>query len=337
MLNNLHFYHRTIRRNVIAFGNMFKNIQLVRYEKDTYNEIDRVTVPLTYTGKETFIKRLYSNSDLHKQIQILLPKMSFKMTDISYDPSRKISSYMSSFAAVAGSSTNVAQQYAGTPYDLTFELYLYVRNVEDGTQIIEQILPYFNPDYTLTMSFVDSMNITRDVPIVLESVQNDIENEGDSETVRIITWTLRFKMKTYFFGPVSTDKKYIKNVTANTHYEEQNYFGKVELTLSPGPGQFQLNEIVYQGYSPHDKNAVADVLAWDNVNNKLLVTHIRGAFDTNNPVKGLSNNTTRSITSIYPDKYIQVSVNVTTANPNAQLFDDFGYSTEINYEYPTNG
>ena len=205
MLSNQHFYYRTIRRNVIAMGNLFKHIQLVRYSKDTFNEIDRIIVPLTYAGKENFITRLYQNLDLKKPVQVLLPRMSFYMTDISYDPSRKISSYLSSFNKV--STTTVNQQYSGVPYDLTFELVIYVRNVEDGTQIVEQILPYFNPDHTLSMTFVDSMNLTRDVPIILENVKYDNDYAGPAEeTTRIVTWTLTFKMKTYFFGPVNTGK-----------------------------------------------------------------------------------------------------------------------------------
>ena len=196
MLSGQHFYYRTIRRNVIAMGTLFKNIQLVRYSKDTYDEIDRLNVPLTYAGKENFISKLYGDPDLKKHIQILLPRMSFEMTNIEYDPSRKLSSFLNSFNKIDGNS--VSRQYSGVPYNLEFELNIYVRNVEDGTQIVEQILPYFNPDYTLSMSFVDDMNITRDIPIILEDVKYDNSYQGPADTtVRVLIWTLIFFLVQY--------------------------------------------------------------------------------------------------------------------------------------------
>ena len=170
MLSKNHFYHRTIRKTVIAFGTIFKDIELYKYTKDSFEEISRTTVPLSYAGKEDFLTRLLGNPDLHNPTQITLPRMSFKMVGISYDPSRKLSSFSSSFHSIAGSNNTQYQQYAGTPYDLQFELYLYVRNVEDGTQIVEQILPFFNPDFCVTINDVPEMGIKRDLQITMEGI-----------------------------------------------------------------------------------------------------------------------------------------------------------------------
>jgi hypothetical protein len=122
---------------------------------------------------------------------------------------------------------------------MTFELHLYVRNVEDGTQIIEQILPYFTPDYTITMSFVDGFGeTTRDVPIILDSADYMPVYEGETDTARILTWTLSFTMKTYFYGSVSNDAKIIRKATANTYYNGTNANTSpqyVEQTVVPDP------------------------------------------------------------------------------------------------------
>lgn len=332
MLSNQHFYHRTIRRNVVSFGTIFKDIKLVRYAKDTFTEIDRITVPLAYSGKDPLIKRIIGNPNLTDPTQILLPKMSFKMVGITYDPSRKLSSFTSNFGAVAGSNGSVYQQYAGTPYDLEFELYIYVRNVEDGTQIVEQILPYFNPDYTLTMTFVDSMNIKRDVPIILESVNQDIENDGPEGTTRLIVWTLSFKMKTYFFGPITT-AKVITKATANTYLYTASGSDIIELSLNAGAGDYRQGETVFTGDDLQISDASAEVLTWDSTSRILKVTNSNGYFVANANVKGVITGTSRKISSISPVAeqlmYLRVTPDPSTANST----DDFGY-TETIYESP---
>lgn len=332
MLSNQHFYHRTIRRNVVVFGTIFKDITLVRYAKDTFDEIDRITVPLAYGYKDPLLKRILGNPSLNDPLQILLPKMSFRLVGINYDSSRKVSSFTTNYASVPGTNSSVYQQYAGTPYDLDFELYIYVRNVEDGTQIVEQILPYFNPDYTLSMSFVDDMNIVRDVPIILESVVQDIQNDGLEGTTRVIVWTLGFKMKTYFFGPVST-AKIITKATANTYLYTTSSNDIVELNVNSGTGDYRSGEVIYVGDNLQTASATAEVLSW-NANNRIIkVTNSTGMFTANANVKGIVTGTSRKISSILPVSqqmmYYSVVPNPTTANAT----DDFGY-TETIYEQP---
>jgi len=330
MLSNQHFYYRTLRRTVVAFGTLFKHIQLVRYEKDTLNEIDRITVPLTYAGKEDFITRLYGNPDLHKQIQILLPRMSFEMTNIAYDETRKTSSFNSNFSPNPNDRTSVNQQYAGVPYNIDFEVDVYVRNVEDGTQIVEQIFPYFNPDYTLSMTFVDSMDIVRDVPIILESVDYSNQYEGDtSTTVRVLIWTLRFKMKTWFFGPVNAGGKIILDAKGNINSYPGSRGNSLSLTLNPGFGDYQFGEIVYQGRFLSESTATAEVSSWDPTSNTLVITCRTGDFNLTSNVIGTITKASHRPLSIEPTSSTMVTIEVTPNPPNANLETSFGFIESI--------
>jgi hypothetical protein len=329
MLSKDHFYYRTIRRNVVAFGTIFKDIQMVYYKKDTYDETQRVNVPLSYAGKENFLTRLLGNPDLHKQTQINLPRMSFEMTDLAYDPSRKLSSFQSAQSRVSGSNTLANKQYAGVPYDLTFELNIYIRNVEDGTQIVEQILPFFNPDYTITMEFVDTMNITKNVPIILESVRYDPQYQGNEPTTRILTWTLTFKMKTWFFGPV-TQAPIIREASGYTSFYNGNLDSESTLYMNAGFGDYKLGETLYQGTSLTTATTTAKVVAWSNTSNSLAVTYTQGNFfnETANVI-GMESGASRTISTIVPESGLAVSVNTVPYPPSANLGDDFGFTTTV--------
>jgi hypothetical protein len=187
----------------------------VKYAKGTFEEFERITVPISYSGNENFAQRLLGNPDIPTAVQIKLPRMSFEMTGISYDPSRKISSFNEECATLADGSRSTVQ--SPTPYNIMFELNIYVRNMEDGTQIIEQILPYFNPDYTLAMTYVDEMNLVKNTPIILDEITHSNGFEGDRETVRYVNWRLTFTMKTYMYGPVNDSRSIIRQVNANTY------------------------------------------------------------------------------------------------------------------------
>lgn len=333
MLSNQHFYYRTIRKNVIAFGTLFKHIQMASYAKDTYDEIDRITVPLTYATKEDFVKRLYANPDLHKQIQILLPKMSFEMTGIAYDPSRKLSSYNVVQTPIAGNNSSATKQYAGIPYNMEFEINIYVRNVEDGTQIVEQILPYFNPDYTLSMAFIDGASSTRDVPIILENISYVTSGDGDAETmVRTLVWTLTFKMKTYFFGPTST-AKIIREATGNILNDPSGHGTGLSIFVSPGSSTYKIGESVYQGPSLNMAKASGLVLAWDSLNSILKVAMDKGSFSNTSNIIGAATGTSRNILDIEPKTGIMERIVITPNPPTANIGDDFGF-TEVIYEFP---
>ena len=338
MLSGQHFYYRTLRRNLIAFGTLFKNIQMFTYAANSISEISRINVPLTYAGKENFLTRLLANPDLHKPTQIVLPRMSFEMTNISYDSSRKLSPYLSNFTGGAGAS--VSQQYSGVPYNIDFELNIYVRNVEDGTQIVEQILPYFNPDYTVAMSFVDTMDITRDIPIILESVDYNPNYEGDAETtVRILTWTLKFKMKTYFFGPINAGGL-ITTATANTYTFNDLMTDVFTLYMNPGFGNNYLpGEVVYQGNNLPNSTTTATVVSWNyntgDVASTLVITNKQGNdWKLTSNVIGSKSQASATISSLIPSVTLHVQRLVTTPNPaNSNGSGDFGFTNTL-YESP---
>jgi hypothetical protein len=313
----------------MSFGTIFKDIQLIKYNADTLEEISRINVPLTYAGKEDFLTRLLTNPDLHKQTQIDLPRMSFEFTNIAYDKTRKLSSYLTTTNRISGS--EAAQQYAGVPYDMDFQLQIYVRNVEDGTQIVEQILPYFNPDYTLSMSFVDEMNITRDIPIILESVKYDPAYEGVAETtVRVLIWTLEFKMKTYFFGPIS-NASLITQATGNVHFSSGGSGAEeITLKLNSGFGDYKIGEYVYQGSNLADATSRAKVVSWDNVGNILVVTQEQGnLLNFSQNLIGSITKSNHGIISYYPEIGTGESIVVTPNPPTPNVGEDFGFTVTI--------
>lgn len=212
MLQNRHFYHRTIRKVVVAFGTLFNNIQLIRYTKDLSQEKERFRVPLSYGSKEKYVTRLFSDPNLIKSVSIVVPRISFEMTGMSYDPGRKQISTIRNFSA--NNSTRLNTQFVPIPYNFDFSLSIYVRNTEDGTQILEQILPYFTPDFNVTVDFIPGMDQKYDLPIILNSINTTTEYEGDFSSTRYITWDLDFTAKGYIWPSLSTGK-YVRQANTN--------------------------------------------------------------------------------------------------------------------------
>jgi hypothetical protein len=207
------FYWGTIRKAIVAFGNMFNNITIER--KDAAgNVVQLQRVPLAYSPQQKFLAKIKQQPDVdNKNFQVILPRMGFEMVSLDYDPNRKISPMQQS--RTVNSSTSASAQYAPTPYNINVLLYIYAKNQDDGLQIIEQILPYFNPDYNLTIHAIPELSINNDLPIILTSIGFVDDYEGDMTTRRAIMWTLSFVMKLNFYGPVSK-QGIINKVTTNT-------------------------------------------------------------------------------------------------------------------------
>jgi hypothetical protein len=200
MLNNPPFYNRTIRKVVVAFGTMFNEIFLQRYNRDGTVKKEIFKVPLSYGGKEKYLTRITADPNLTKSVSTVVPRIAFEMTGIAYDNSRKQVSLTRNFSLDAEKKLNT--QFVPVPYDFNFSLSIYVRNTEDGTQILEQILPFFKPDYTLTVDFIPEMGQKYDLPIILNSVSPTTDYEGDMMTTRLIIWELEFTVKGYIWPPV---------------------------------------------------------------------------------------------------------------------------------------
>ena len=209
------FYHETIRNIVIAFGTMFNDIQLIR--KDNSGTITQtMKVPLAYGPREKFLVRLREDADLTKQVAITLPRIGFEIKNLAYDSARKMSR-VQRFKKVKGANTKqLDTQYMPVPYNLEFELYIMAKQSDDALQIVEQILPYFQPDYALTINDMADMGISRDVPIVLNSIGYEDSYDGDFTTRRALIYTMSFTTKFYLYGPV-TSAKVIKTVQVDQY------------------------------------------------------------------------------------------------------------------------
>jgi hypothetical protein len=227
------FYWGTIRKAIVAFGNMFNNITIERKDQSG-NVVQRMRVPLSYAPKQKLLARIQQRPDVDVQnVQVVLPRMSFEMVAIDYDPNRKISPIQQS-RSVTNDNLTLNSQYAPTPYNVTVMLYIYAKNQDDGLQIVEQILPYFNPDYNLTLKAIPDLNIKNDLPILLNSIAFEDDYENDFVTRRSIIWTMTFIMKLNFFGPVT--KQGIIRKTISSTYNDQEFTDrsqKITVTADP--------------------------------------------------------------------------------------------------------
>jgi len=226
------FYWGTIRKAIVAFGNMFNNITIQRIDADG-NVVQLQKVPLSYSPKQKFLTKIRQLPNVDTQnVQVLLPRMGFEMISLDYDPNRKISPIQQS--RTINSSTAANAQYAPTPYNINVILYVYAKNQDDALQVVEQILPYFNPDYNLTIKAVPQLNIKNDLPIILSSIGFEDDYEGDLTTRRSIIWTLSFVMKLNFYGPVSK-QGIIKKTTSNIFNDAELTSQQQIITVQPDP------------------------------------------------------------------------------------------------------
>jgi hypothetical protein len=208
-----YFYNEILRRTVIAFGSLFNGIE-IKHTDSSNNIVSVIKVPLAYGPTQKFLARLEQSADLSKKTQITLPRMSFEFTGLTYDSTRKITTTQSFTVKDATDGTKTKKAFMPVPYNMQFELSIMSKLNDDCLQIVEQILPYFQPAYTLTVDLVESINEKRDIPIVLENITMQDDYEGDFNSRRVLLYTLRFTAKTYLFGPVSSaTKDIIKKTT----------------------------------------------------------------------------------------------------------------------------
>ena len=211
-----HFYHGSIRKLVTAFGTLFNNIYITRTDSGVTKKIK---VPVIYSPKEKFVHRL--NLDVDKtMVQTILPRMGFSITSMSYDVERKKNAINKRWKQDIDTNDNITFQYRyeDVPYDIDFELYIYTRNMDDGLQIIEQILPFFTPEFTITIKpkVLNTSSEKVDIPIILNQITpSEIYDNNFSEDTRVLTWDLQFTTKTYLYGPVKESPNIIKDVNIN--------------------------------------------------------------------------------------------------------------------------
>ena len=209
-----HFYNATTKKYIALFGTMFNKISIVRYDATTGAEVQRMVVPISYGPYQKFLARVNQDPELNRRTAITLPRMAFEITNMQYDGSRKLNSVKKIQAQINSDNTKKFQ-YAGAPYNLDFTLSIMTKYAEDGTQIIEQILPFFKPEWTTTVKLIDNID-PLDIPLILNSINMDDLYDGDFETRRSILWTLNFTMKGWYFGP-ERETKVIKFMDIRTH------------------------------------------------------------------------------------------------------------------------
>lgn len=235
-----HFYHEKVRKSVSVFGSLFNNLYVIR--KDASDQvISQVKVPLSYAPKSKFLERLAENPDLDndQKVAIKLPRMSFEITSMIYDQTRQLTK-VSNFNTIGSANTNRQKFYSPVPYNISFQLNVYAKTQDDALQIVEQILPTFNPQYTLTIKPFGSEypDFKEDIPIVIQSVSFSDDFDGALEQRRTIIYTLDFEMKVSFYGPIE-NKNIIRSAVNNVFLQNADLTdsdAKLEtITVTPDP------------------------------------------------------------------------------------------------------
>jgi hypothetical protein len=208
-----YFYHEILRNTIIGFGTLFNDIS-IKHVNNSDDVVSVIKVPIAYGPTQKFLARLEQVPDLNKPVQISLPRMSFEFVGLTYDQTRKVTTTQTFTSGLVEDGKQIRKTYMPVPYNMQFELGIFTKLNDDMLQIVEQILPYFQPAYTLSIDLVKSIGEKRDIPIVLEGISMDDQYEGSFDTRRSLIYTLRFTAKTYLFGPVSdVSKDVIKKVS----------------------------------------------------------------------------------------------------------------------------
>ena len=211
-----YFYNEILRKTIISFGTLFNGISITHTDSSGA-DVNVTKVPLAYGPTQKFLARLTQQPDLNAPTAITLPRMSFEFTGLTYDPSRKVTTTQQIVVKDPDDGTETKKAYMPVPYNMQFELAIMCKLNDDALQITEQILPYFQPAYNLSVNLISSMNEKRDIPVILENITMQDDYEGDFDKRRVLLYTIRFTAKTYLFGPVSSATKDIIKKTTVTY------------------------------------------------------------------------------------------------------------------------
>ena len=323
MLGNAFFSHRTIRKVVVAFGTMFNDIIVTRATQSGVQK-EKFKVPLSYGPKEKYLTLITSDPTLTKSISVVVPRISFNLDSLSYDPTRKQMSTLQNFSA--NTSTSLKTQYAPIPYNYEFSLSIYVRNTEDGTQILEQILPFFTPDFTVTVDFIPGMDQKYDLPVILNSVTSTVDYEGDMLSTRLVMWDLSFTVKGFIWPPIKSGEV-IRQANTNIFVQPQSLDGQVVyVDFANGTSQYLLSETI----RVEDRDVKGTVLYFSNSNTgTLIVGGLNKYLEVGDKVVGDVSNASFVISTLETTPLQQTKI-VTTPNPsNADPDDNFGFNETI--------
>jgi hypothetical protein len=219
MISN-YFYHEVLRKTIVAFGTLFNKIQ-IKHKDNAGDDFSIITVPIAYGPIQKFLARLEQVPDLQKRASITLPRISFEMTGIQYDASRK-SSTMQTFRTVDKNNGEIVKVFMPVPYNVNIRLSIISKLNEDALQIVEQILPYFQPNFNVTVDLIPSIGEKRDIPIILNNISMEDNYEGDFTTRRNLIYTLDFTAKTYLFGPAGNPNEALIKKVQVDYYTNTN-------------------------------------------------------------------------------------------------------------------
>ena len=329
-----YFYNEILRKTIISFGSLFNGMK-IKHTDSNDNVVSIIDVPLAYGPTQKFLARLEQSPDLNKQTQITLPRMSFEFTGLTYDSSRKLTTTQTFVAKDPNSGTETKKVYMPVPYNMQFELSIMSKLNDDVLQIVEQILPYFQPSYNISVDLVSSINEKRDIPVVLENITMQDDYEGNFTTRRVLIYTLRFSAKTYLFGPVhSASKDVIKRMSISYIAGETNSTPSREIVYSASPRAIKnYTGIVVTNISKDI--AIEDILI--SVNNATSIAantylDIEGeeVFVKSKSGNILTVDRGRDGTSVVPHLTgAQVKLITTSDNLLIPTGDDFGFSGSI--------
>ena len=230
-----YFYNEILRKTIISFGTLFNSLE-IQHQDSSDNTTSIVRVPLAYGPTQKFLARLEQSPDLSKGTAMTLPRMSFEFIGLTYDQSRKVTTTQQFTVKDPDSDSDVKKSFMPVPYNMQFELSIMSKLNDDALQIVEQILPYFQPQYNLTVNLVGAINEKRDIPVILDNISFQDDYEGDFSTRRALIYTLNFTAKTYLFGPIAaTTDGLIKKVQADIYGSTDTKTAKREMRYTATP------------------------------------------------------------------------------------------------------
>ena len=247
-----YFYHQTSRKMVVGFGTLFNALEVQRTNSsDEVTEV--VKIPLSYGPKDKMLTRISGDPSLNPKVALTVPRMGFELTSMTYDNARKLNTINRN---VKRGTTGLKKQFNGVPYNYEFSLYIFVKNAEDGTQILEQILPFFTPEFTFTMTLISSMDIVHDIPLVLNSVTSEDTYEGDFATRRSIIWTLSFTMKGWLYPNIVDNAKVITDVTVDTHLMSKAADIEPIYIIAEDSTSYSINNLILDNHEIDDSTRI---------------------------------------------------------------------------------
>ena len=328
------YYHSQIKKYTALFGSLFNKISIKQLDVNG-NEMKTIKVPIAFGPKEKYVAKI-SQSTPNRSVQMNLPRMTFEWNGFVYNAERQMNMNLKYVGYNSANNQLLYTVHEAVAYDIGFKLHIMTKNIEDGNQIVEQILPYFRPEFTPTIdNIIEHISEPKDIKILLNDVNPEIEYEGDFTELRQITWTFSFTMQAFFYGPVKPKKAIRKSIIGGLIDDRKNVILNV---YNGNGGIFTLDDVVYQGQSMFDMKAVGNLQHAtkfrSNTNyRQLVLTNVHGSFSLELPVYSTKGNATYAIASFggVPEHVILLEVEPSPNTANANSLFGFTVTSNTNF------